>query len=82
VDRWAILCDVYEYEEAYQSSKMRLLDCYLECYHNCTQPTQQRQLAQLMVRCSFDPSHSHHAMLIVAHWYSWSVVYDMGMRLA
>ena len=36
IDRFAVLHDLWEWEESFQQKKRQLLDCYLEAYHHVT----------------------------------------------
>ncbi len=49
IDRWGVLCDLYECEMSFQLAKCRLLDCWLEAYEHAIVPEQQRRLATVML---------------------------------
>jgi hypothetical protein len=48
VDRWAVLLQLYENESAFIANKLKLFDCYLECYSHCIEPGPLASLAQRM----------------------------------
>ncbi|XP_062515580.1 uncharacterized protein LOC134191037 isoform X2 [Corticium candelabrum] len=53
IDRFAVLFDLWNQEAAYLDSKRKLLNCYLEAYHNVFDPNEKRNLAQVMTNVMF-----------------------------
>jgi hypothetical protein len=49
VDRWAVLLQLYEQEADFLANKLKLFDCYLECYSHCMEARPSAALAQRMV---------------------------------
>lgn len=76
IDRMAVLHDLWTSEARFHDNKMKLVNCYLECYHNTTELVGRERLAKVLFHTAIycmhfsneNHVHTYNMMLVLNPW--------------